>query len=117
MGPLGSDSRRDRGGARRRRNHPKEPGHPISGTILAGRRADHLATDHAFLARGPHVHRDHPGLFRLFRLPARSEVAAVTEEDVRALVQLGLEEGEIEAVEREIIDALFDWPIARCARS
>lgn len=48
------------------------------------------------------------GLFRLFRLPARSEVAAVTEEDVRALVELGLEEGEIEAVEREIIDALFD---------
>jgi len=48
------------------------------------------------------------GLFRLFRLPARSNVAAVTEEDVRALVQLGLEEGEIEAVEREIIDALFD---------
>jgi len=48
------------------------------------------------------------GLFRLFRLPARSDVAAVTEADVRALVQLGLEEGEIEAVEREIIDALFD---------
>lgn len=48
------------------------------------------------------------GLFRLFRLPARSDVAAVTEEDVRALVQLGLEEGEIEDVEREIINALFD---------
>ncbi len=48
------------------------------------------------------------GLFRLLRLPARSDVADVTEEDVRALVQLGLEEGEIEAVEREIIDALFD---------
>ena len=47
------------------------------------------------------------GLFRLFRLPARSEVAAVTEEDVRALAQLGLQEGEIEAVEHEIIDALF----------
>ncbi|MGI9609319.1 MAG: hemolysin family protein, partial [Acidimicrobiia bacterium] len=30
------------------------------------------------------------------------------EEDVRALVQLGLQEGEIEAVEHEIIDALFD---------
>lgn len=48
------------------------------------------------------------GLFRLFRLPARSDVAAVTEADVRALVQLGHEEGEIEAVEREIIHALFD---------
>ncbi len=47
-------------------------------------------------------------LFRLFRLPARSDVAAVTEADVRALVQLGHEEGEIEAVEREIIHALFD---------
>ena len=35
-------------------------------------------------------------------------MAAVTEEDVRALVELGLEEGEIEAVEREIIHALFD---------
>lgn len=48
------------------------------------------------------------GLFRLFRLPARSDVAAVTEKDVRALVQLGLNEGEIEEVEHEIIDALFD---------
>ena len=48
------------------------------------------------------------GLFRLFRLPARSDVAAVTEADVRALVQLGHEEGEIEDVEREIIHALFD---------
>ena len=48
------------------------------------------------------------GLFRIFRLPARTEVAAVTEEDVRALVQLGMEEGEIEDVEHEIIDALFD---------
>lgn len=48
------------------------------------------------------------GLFKLFRLPARTDVAAVTERDVRALVQLGLEEGEIEAVEHEIIHALFD---------
>ncbi|NND04120.1 MAG: HlyC/CorC family transporter [Acidimicrobiia bacterium] len=48
------------------------------------------------------------GLFRLFRLPAQSDVSAVTEEDVRALVALGLEEGEIEAVEHEIIHALFD---------
>jgi len=46
-------------------------------------------------------------LFRVLRLPARTGVAAVTEADVRALVELGLEEGEIEAVEREIIDALF----------
>lgn len=48
------------------------------------------------------------GLFKLFRLPAQTDVAAVTEEDVRALVELGMEEGEIEMVEREIIHALFD---------
>jgi len=48
------------------------------------------------------------GLFRLFRLPAQGDVAAVTEEDVRALAQLGLQEGEIEDVEHQIIDALFD---------
>lgn len=48
------------------------------------------------------------GLFRVFRIPARAEVSAVTEEDIRALAELGLAGGEIEAVEREIIDALFD---------
>ncbi len=50
------------------------------------------------------------GLFRIFRLPARTDVAAVTEEDVRARVQLGLEEGEIEDVEHQIIEALFGLP-------
>ena len=47
------------------------------------------------------------GLFRLFRLPVRGEVSAVTEEDIRALAELGLAGGEIEAVEHEIIEALF----------
>jgi CBS domain containing-hemolysin-like protein len=46
-------------------------------------------------------------LFRLFRLPARGEVSAVTEADIRALAELGLAGGEIEAVEHEIIEALF----------
>jgi CBS domain containing-hemolysin-like protein len=47
------------------------------------------------------------GLFRLFRLPARGEVSAVTEADIRALAELGLAGGEIAAVEHEIIEALF----------
>ena len=47
------------------------------------------------------------GLFRLFRVPPSSTVAAVTEADIRALTQLGLEGGEIHAVEQEIINALF----------
>ncbi|HEX9854331.1 MAG TPA: hemolysin family protein [Acidimicrobiia bacterium] len=46
-------------------------------------------------------------LFRMFRVPARVELSAVTEEDIRALAALGHAGGEIEEVEREIIDALF----------
>lgn len=47
------------------------------------------------------------GLFRLFRIPARADTHAVTEADIKALVELGMHGGEIESVEREIIDALF----------
>lgn len=47
-------------------------------------------------------------LFRLFRIPVEARVNPVTEEDIRTLARLGLEEGEIEAMEHEIIDALFD---------
>ena len=47
------------------------------------------------------------GLFRLFRIPTSGGVTAVTEDDIRALSSLSLAEGEIEAVEHEIIDALF----------
>lgn len=47
------------------------------------------------------------GLFRLLRIPTRGGVTAVTEDDIRALSQLSLAEGEIEAVEHEILDALF----------
>jgi putative hemolysin len=46
-------------------------------------------------------------LFRMLRLPARASVSAVTEEDIRALAALGVAGGEIEAVEHEILDALF----------
>jgi putative hemolysin len=48
------------------------------------------------------------GLFRLFRVDANGGVSAVTEADIKALAELGLAEGEIEEVEQEIIDALFD---------
>jgi magnesium and cobalt exporter, CNNM family len=48
------------------------------------------------------------GLFKLFRIPVRVDVGAVTEEDIRALAALSHAGGEIEEVEREIIDALFD---------
>ncbi len=54
------------------------------------------------------------GLFWLFRVDINSELAAVTEDDIRALAALSERSGEIEAAEREIIDALFqlaDRPI------
>ena len=47
------------------------------------------------------------GLFRLFRIPVTPSMSAVTEDDIRALAELSFVEGEIEEVEREIIDALF----------
>ena len=47
-------------------------------------------------------------LFKLFRVDARGGVSAVTEADIKALAELGLAKGEIEEVEQEIIDALFD---------
>ncbi|NNC93046.1 MAG: HlyC/CorC family transporter [Acidimicrobiia bacterium] len=46
-------------------------------------------------------------LFRLFRVKLNSGMAAVTEDDIRALAALSESSGEIEAAEREIIDALF----------
>jgi putative hemolysin len=46
-------------------------------------------------------------LFRLFRVKLDSGLAAVTEDDIRALAALSERSGEIEAAEREIIDALF----------
>ena len=47
------------------------------------------------------------GLFRLFGIKDEPHVTAVTEEDIRAMAILGVEGGEIESTEREIIDALF----------
>lgn len=47
------------------------------------------------------------GFMRLFGLRDTSHVSAVTEEDIRALAELGLAGGEIDAVEHQILDALF----------
>ncbi len=48
------------------------------------------------------------GLLRLFRVPVEGDSTAVTDADIRALAELGHRDGQIEEVEREIIDALFD---------
>lgn len=47
------------------------------------------------------------GVMRAFGLRDTSRVSAVTEEDIRALAELGLAGGEIDAAEHEILDALF----------
>lgn len=47
------------------------------------------------------------GLLRLFGVSARTTGRDVTEDDIRALSELGLAEGGIESVEHEILDALF----------
>lgn len=47
------------------------------------------------------------GLFRLFRVKIDGGLTPVTEADIRALAALSESSGEIEAAEREIIDALF----------
>ena len=48
------------------------------------------------------------GILRLLRVPGRSDSDAVTDADIRALAELGHRDGQIEEVERKIIDALFD---------
>ena len=48
------------------------------------------------------------GILRLLRVPIRGSSGAVTDADIRALAELGHRDGQIEEVEREIIDALFD---------
>jgi CBS domain containing-hemolysin-like protein len=48
------------------------------------------------------------GILRLLRVPIRGSSDAVTDADIRALAELGHRDGQIEEVEREIIDALFD---------
>lgn len=48
------------------------------------------------------------GLLRILRVPVGGDSSAVTEEDIRALAELGEQGGLIEEVERKIIDALFD---------
>jgi CBS domain containing-hemolysin-like protein len=48
------------------------------------------------------------GLLRLVRIPVEGDSGAVTDADIRALAELGHRDGQIEEVEREIIDALFD---------
>lgn len=48
------------------------------------------------------------GLLRLIRVPVGRGTDAVTEEDIRALAELGERSGHIEEIEREILDALFD---------
>ena len=53
-------------------------------------------------------------IFRLFRIQLDNGLTPVTEDDIRALAALSESSGEIEAAEREIIDALFslaDQPI------
>lgn len=47
-------------------------------------------------------------LLRLLRIPVEGDSDAVTDADIRALAELGHRDGQIEEVEREIIDALFD---------
>ncbi len=47
------------------------------------------------------------GLFRLFGVAPVSPTGDVTEEDIRALSELGLAAGGIESAEHEILDALF----------
>lgn len=46
-------------------------------------------------------------LLRILRISGGDSASAVTDDDVRALARLGERDGEIEAAEREIIDALF----------
>jgi putative hemolysin len=48
------------------------------------------------------------GILRLLRIPIDPRHDLVTEDDIRALTELGYNSGHIEGVEREIIDALFD---------
>jgi putative hemolysin len=48
------------------------------------------------------------GILRLLRVPIGGDSTAVTDADIRALAELGHRDGQIEKVEREIIDALFD---------
>lgn len=48
------------------------------------------------------------GILRLLRIPVRGGGDIVTDADIRALAELGHRAGQIEGVEREIIDALFD---------
>jgi putative hemolysin len=48
------------------------------------------------------------GILRLLRVPVRGESGTVTDADIRALAELGHRDGQIEEVERKIIDALFD---------
>jgi len=48
------------------------------------------------------------GLLRLVRVPVKGDSTAVTDADIRALAELGHRDGQIEKVEQEIIDALFD---------
>lgn len=47
------------------------------------------------------------GLFRMLRIPI-ADSPGVTEDDIRAMAELGEEGGEIEAMEREIIHSLFE---------
>ncbi len=48
------------------------------------------------------------GLLRMLRIPVQGDSGMVTDDDIRALAALGHRDGQIEQVEREIIDALFD---------
>jgi len=47
------------------------------------------------------------GLLRILRIPLDGDAHAVTEDDIKALADLGLRGGAIAVVEHEIIDALF----------
>jgi len=47
-------------------------------------------------------------ILKLLRVPRQDQASLITEEDIRALAVLGERSGEIESVEREIIDSVFD---------
>lgn len=47
-------------------------------------------------------------ILRILGISGRGRTTGITEEDIRALVVLGEESGEIEATERDIIDSLFE---------
>ena len=79
--------------------HPEGFSLFVAGTISSlSKVLQPISTAFTFITRG---------IFRLFRVNLGDGLAPVTEDDIRALAALSESSGEIEAAEREIIDALF----------